>query len=116
MSYWNNNGLNELLGKQLQEMIPAEGSVVNPRKNPKLERFRKAQNCYYDLYNNGLCNRKSEFRTVFGFSSSTFKQPFRYGGSGEFREALYIKAEEGLDLIILEAAVEQKLIKQSALL
>ena len=108
MSYWNNTGKNQILGDQLDDLIPASGSVLNPMKNHKLEKFRKAQNCYYDLYNNGLCNRMAEFRKVYGFSASDYKRDDR--SYPDFSDALYIKVEELLDLIILDAAKEQKLI------
>ena len=105
--YWNKSGKHELLAQQLQKLIPWEGSVPEPRKNKALEKFRKACNCYYDLYNNGLCNRVSEFRSVFGIASSTYKEPWR--GYGRYSEALYRKTEEAMDLIVLAAAKEQKI-------
>jgi len=108
MSYWNNTGKNQILGDQLQKLVPASGAVLNPRKNPKLEKFRKAQNCYYDLYNNGLCNRMAEFRGVYGFGASNYKRADR--SYPDFSDALYRIVEELLDLIILEAAKEQKII------
>ena len=33
----------------------------------QLEKFRKAQNLLYDLFNNALGNRRTEFRNFFGF-------------------------------------------------
>ena len=48
-TYWNSNGKYNALAEQLQALIPAEGAVAQPRKNKKLEKFRKAVNCYYDL-------------------------------------------------------------------
>ena len=108
MTYWNKSGTHEKLGKQLQRMIPVSGAVINPRKNPKLEKFRKAQNCYHDLYNNGFGNRLTECREVFGFAASPFKQPWR--GYGYFDNILYSKVELSLDGIILAAAKEQNLL------
>ena len=52
-NYWNETGTYEALGKKLNAMIPTGGSVKNPEKNPKLERYRKMVNAYYDLYCNG---------------------------------------------------------------
>ena len=55
----------------LNELLPFEGRVeYSQSKNKNLEKFRKAQNAMYDLFNNGLCNRKSEFRKIFGFTYS----------------------------------------------
>ena len=42
---------------KLEELLPFEGRCENPMsKNKHLEKFRKAQNAAYDLFNNGLCN------------------------------------------------------------
>jgi len=100
-TYWNKNGEHQVAADLLSEMIPHSGKVNNPRKNKALEKFRKARNCYYDLYNNGLCNRSKEFREVFGLSSSMYKMP--YG----FDTSLYIKVEAELNRIIVAAAEEQ---------
>jgi hypothetical protein len=64
-TYWNHAGLHQGLVAQLQNHVPASGAVENA-----LELFRKASNCYYDLYNNGLCNRAMEFASVFRGVSS----------------------------------------------
>ena len=56
ISYWNNKGKYQTLSDKLSGLIPDSGSVKNTSKNRKLEKYRKACNCYYDLYNNGLCN------------------------------------------------------------
>jgi len=64
--YWNNEGTYQSIADELQALIPAIGEVPDGKTTNKcLERFRKAMNCYYDLYNNGLCNRAREFSTVF---------------------------------------------------
>lgn len=105
-TYWNQTGTHEALASQLQKMIPAEGSVANPKKNKKLEKFRVAVNCYYDLYNNGLCNRAREFAKVFGIASSRYKLI-----NGGFVNSLYVETELAMDRIILEAASEQQLMQ-----
>ena len=107
-TYWSSNGLfTQDTVDKLSKLIPQRGKVINPRKNRKLEKFRKAQNCYYDLYNNGLCNRTREFREVFGIASSKYmwKRPNGYGKdiSDELRDL----TEEAMDAIILEACDEQ---------
>mgnify|MGYP005862502081 CR=1 FL=1 len=108
--YWDKEGRYEDAAQELFKLIPQSGSVDHPRKNKALEKFRKACGCYYDLYNNGLCNRMSEFRTVFGFAASPFKQPWR--GYGRFDRPLYLKTEEAMDKIVLNAAREQGVIKE----
>lgn len=102
-TYWNHNGKYQAAGDLLQALIPVEGEVQNHKKNPALEKYRNASNCYYDLYNNGLCNRASQFAGLFKLPSSRYK----HGWDGKFREALYERTEEKMDLIILAAAIEQ---------
>lgn len=67
--YWNEQGAYQVLVTPLQALIPTEGEVPQGKKqNKHLERFRKAMNCYYDLYNNGLCNRAREFSRLYKLS------------------------------------------------
>jgi hypothetical protein len=101
-SYWNNSGLYQALSTQLAALIPTEGSVDNPRTTNKcLEKFRKASNCYYDVFNNGLCNRAAEFRQVFGFGGTYIPKTPSYHCD---------RLEAKMDEIILKAAQEQQLI------
>ena len=101
-SYWNNNGTHQALADKLQAMIPPEGSISGV-KNQKLEKLRKAINCYYDLYNNGLYNRGRSF-------SMTFFPYARYRyGNFQFMDALYERAESIMDTFVLAAAREQGL-------
>lgn len=103
-TYWNNNGKYEDFAQKLQNLIPSEGQVLNPRKNKKLEKFRKAVNCYYDLYNNGLCNRASSFSKVFGLPARAYKLRGKYL---RYDASLYAETELVMDKIVYEAAVEQ---------
>lgn len=105
-SYWNNNGRFQMYVEELEALIPSEGEVNEPRKNKALEKFRKACNCYYDLYNNGLCNRASEFREVFGIASTKYKE--KVGRCSSFVDELYVNTEQVMDEIILNAVKEQK--------
>lgn len=102
-TYWNNAGKHQEQATKLNELVPTQGSVKHPKKNKALEKFRKAQNCYYDLYNNGLCNRKAEFRRVFNILSSQYI----YAGGRFIDEVLYDKVELLMDDIIEAAAEEQ---------
>ena len=64
--YWNEEGFHQTIAEALQGLIPVIGEVPEGKTtNKALERFRRAQNCYYDLYNNGLINRAREFSTLF---------------------------------------------------
>lgn len=67
--YWNQKGRLQALYKKLTDMIPNEGACPDSDeggKNVNLDRMRRAANCYYDLFNNGLCNREREARELFG--------------------------------------------------
>ncbi len=111
VSYWNQTGKFQALHDQLVESIPAQGPVQKPRKNKALEKFRKASNCYYDLYHNELIIRSKEFREVFHINSSHYR--FNAGYTQKFGEALYERTERVLDELVYKAAVEQKLINDS---
>jgi len=43
-----------------------EGRCEKPLSdNKNLEKFRRAQNAIYDFFNNGLCNKRSLFVSIF---------------------------------------------------
>lgn len=108
MTYWDSTGRHQKLAEELRKLIPAAGPVENARKNPKLERFRKVANAYYDLFNNGGGNRKQACRAYFGVD--------RYGVSARLHvrwsdyKAAFQLTEPVLDNAILDAALEQGLI------
>lgn len=106
-TYWNGCGTYEELGEKLHALIPAMGEVENPRKNPKLEKYRKAVNCYYDLYNNGLCNRAKQFYHIFKIASTHY----RFDDGWTYGEILYVMVEKKMDVIIREALIEQEMLK-----
>lgn len=114
-TYWAHNGKYQQFLSKLESLIPCESSVETPHKNKMLERFRKASNCYYDLYNNGLCNRAREFAGVFGIRSSDYKfQQRKWNGRiwvkyRQFDDALYSELEPKMDQIVLAAAKEQRI-------
>jgi len=65
-TYWNNKGLYQAESNKLERLVPAHGACEDAKgSNKHLDRFRRAMNCYYDLYNNGLCNRAREFSILF---------------------------------------------------
>jgi len=101
-SYWYNCGKYEVLGNRLDSLIPRSGEVPDAKSSPKLEMYRKARNCYHDLYNNGLCNRAAEFYRVFNIPSSKHKMH-----NGDFHPRMYQLVEAKMDEIILEAGIEQ---------
>lgn len=66
-SEWGVNPGFKYLADQLNEMIPLQGACDNARStNKALDKFRRAQNVIYDLFNNGLGNRRGEYRRMFG--------------------------------------------------
>ena len=103
-TYWNHSGKYEAAAQELNKLIPCEGAVERPHKNRALEKFRKASNCYYDLYNNGLCNRARSFARVFGIASSAYRI-----GNWRFAMGLYTATEVAMDDIVVAAAREQGL-------
>ena len=54
------------LQEKLDELLPMMGRCEFPNsKNKNLEKFRKAQNATYDFFNNGLCNKRGLFVSIF---------------------------------------------------
>ena len=117
-TYWSHKGKYPATQEALAALVPAEGEVKDHENNPALEKFRIAANCYYDLYNNGLCNRWEEFEEVFGFVG-----PYREEEADEddddsrsyyidndetwWTQANIDRVEDGINVIILAAAKEQ---------
>lgn len=114
-TYWGGAGTHQATVEKLQALIPDEGSVPDADENPSLETFRIASNCYYDLYNNGLCNRGAEFREVFGFGPGSDNDDedydrFRDDGTdyhSRLDQAEVQKIERRMTKIIIAAAKEQ---------
>ena len=102
-SYWNHKGKHQGLATALERLIPFEGEVKDHRKNPKLERFRKASNAYYDIFNNGGINRPQAIRSYFGVRMSEFR---RWDRRIDF-DSIFALTEPAMDKIVLEAAEEQ---------
>lgn len=101
-SYWNSKGQYQHLVDKLNELIPISGPVTT-KKSSKLERFRKIQNAYYDLFNNGGMNRARAIARYFGVYKSCLVNHWNLN---------YIcsKTEPVVDEAILAAAKEQGLI------
>ncbi|SFQ12148.1 hypothetical protein SAMN04488047_13715 [Tranquillimonas alkanivorans] len=100
--YWNGSGRYQVAVDRLSALIPRYGDVKE--KGAKLERFRRAVNVYYDLNNNGLCNRFGEVRTVFKIT------PRHFGVTphGDVFDPKFLDAiEEAMDAFALDAAREQ---------
>lgn len=102
-NYWDGNGTYQTVYEQLKALVPVSGSVNRPYSNKALERMRIAANCYYDLYNNGLCNRARQFAKIFKMSSVPYRSD--YWNHTTYSEVLDAK----MDAIILAAAEEQNI-------
>lgn len=113
-TYWNSTGKYQHFADELNLLIPMEGEVDQPRKNRKLEKFRRASNCYYDLYNNGLDNRLGEVNSVMGVAPTPYRRiKWIYIASGKavkryyFTEEFYNVIEARMNEIVVAAAIEQ---------
>ncbi len=94
--------------------FPSVGEVSNKKNNPSLEKFRKAQNVVYDIFNNGLGNRGRELR-VLGLKKHelALEEWCRYSGR-TIRESNWDQINEIVEgaftPIVMDASREQGLI------
>ena len=104
----NSWGVNEgfkTLQEKLDELIPFEGRCEFPNsKNKALDKFRRAQNAAYDLFNNGLGNQRALFKSIFGWSVGVRDTSYATKMQWSMWED---RVEEVLTPIMLEAAKEQ---------
>ena len=93
------------LQEKLDELLPMMGRCEFPNsKNKALDKFRRAQNAAYDLFNNGLGNKRQQFKRIFGWSVG----PRDTGYANQMTWSHWEdRVEEVLTPIILEAAKEQ---------
>ena len=116
--FTNNWGVNSgfaRLRDELNKLIPAAGKVANPMsKNKHLEKFRKAQNAAYDFFNNGLCNKRGLFVSIFAENENYYidkwniptQKSFRYFTKDSFK-MWEDNIEKIFTPIMLAAAKEQ---------
>ena len=118
--FTNNWGVNsgfESLRDKLNELIPASGRCENPMsKNKHLEKFRRAQNAVYDFFNNGLCNKRGLFVSMFAENESYYIDKWNIPTQSSFRyftEASWDMWEDQIERIftpiIIAAAKEQEI-------
>ena len=103
------------LRDELNKLIPASGQCENPRsKNKHLEKFRKAQNAAYDFFNNGLCNKRGLFVSIFAENEIYYIDKWNIPTMNSFRyftrdswDMWENQIERILTPIIIAAAKEQ---------
>ena len=87
--FTNNWGVNsgfESLRDKLNELIPLSGRCENPMsKNKHLEKFRRAQNAVYDFFNNGLCNKRGLFVSIFAENENCYIDKWNIPTQSSFR-------------------------------
>lgn len=101
-TYWNNKGTYQQIVDKLENLIPLFNEVENPEQNPKLEKFRKAGNCYYQIYNNGNFSKAYNIFRV-GLKKHTDVN----GVLTEYGQQIL---ETEMDIVVLEAAREQGIV------
>ena len=93
------------LNNNLNDLLPLEGRCEFPNsKNKALDKFRRAQNAAYDLFNNGLGNKRTLFKSIFGWSVGVRDTSYATKMQWSMWED---RVEEVLTPIMLEAAKEQ---------
>ena len=93
------------LNNNLNDLLPLMGRCEFPNsKNKALDKFRRAQNAAYDLFNNGLGNQRALFKSIFGWSVGVRDTSYATKMQWSMWED---RVEEVLTPIMLEAAKEQ---------
>ena len=93
------------LNNNLNDLLPLMGRCEFPNsKNKALDKFRRAQNAAYDLFNNGLGNQRALFKTIFGWAPTQSSTHYATSITWSDWED---RVEEVLTPIMLEAAREQ---------
>ena len=112
---WGCTKVTKDLAKKLTnlEHFPLQGEVEDKKNNPALEKFRKAQNVVYDIFNNGLENRARQCRFALnGLTKADLALPSYYANhyySGNWDQIEEL-VEEKFTPIVMAAAEEQGLI------
>ena len=105
--YWDNTGKFQQQADILQKLLPNSGQCPNVTQNEALDLFRRAVNCYYDLYNNGLCNKAQQFAAIFRISGVPAEIRSRRGFSTDLSLETMMAIEYRMDQIVTAAVMEQ---------
>ena len=95
------------------EIFPDQGEVVDKKNNPALEKFRKAQNVAYDIFNNGLGNKARQCKGALGFCKRDLPLDEWRGGQLIWParwDRIEEMVEEAFTPIVIAAAKEQGII------
>ena len=104
-SSWGVNSGFKKLADELHGLLPLQGRCEKPMSsNKNLEKFRRAQNAAYDLFNNGLCNRRGLFNNIFGWAPTQRDVYYSHRDTWTYWEE---RVEEVMTPIIQAAAKEQ---------
>ena len=116
--FTNNWGVNsgfKTLVDELNALLPMSGRCEKTLSdNKNLETFRRAQNAVYDFFNNGLCNKRGLFVSIFAENENYYidkwniptQKSFRYFTKDSFN-CWEDRIEKILTPIIIAAAKEQ---------
>ena len=107
MSYWNSNGTYQAQYEELIKLVPREGEVKKGTCKHvfSLERFRKACNSYYDVFNNGGGNRDASTARFFPGALAEIRESWKYRVTPNWDYVARI-CDEKMDVIIREAYVK----------
>ena len=111
---WGVNSGFKTLVDELTALLPFEGRCEKPLSvNKNLEYFRRAQNAVYDFFNNGLCNKRELFVSIFGKDIERWNIP-SYKDFQYFSKDSWKMWEDNIEKIItpivIKAAKEQGLV------
>ena len=117
----NNWGVNsgfKTLVDELNALLPMSGRCEKPLSdNKNLETFRRSQNAVYDFFNNGLCNKRGLFVSMFAEKEEYFINKWNIPTQNSFRyftkdswEMWEDQIEKIFTPIIIKAAKEQGLV------
>ena len=119
--FTNNWGVNsgfKTLVDELNALLPMSGRCEKPLSdNKNLETFRRAQNAVYDFFNNGLCNKRGLFVSMFAEKEEYFINKWNIPTQNSFRyftkdswEMWEDQIEKIFTPIIIKAAKAQGLV------
>ena len=117
-SNWGVNSGYKRLVDELTNLLPIEGRCEKPLSdNKNLEKFRRAQNAIYDFFNNGLCNKRSLFVSIFAENENYYIDKWNIPTMNSFRyfnKDSWTMWEDNIERIftpiIIDAAKEQGLV------